>query len=251
MARWKFPQDRTVFVHTGPLKPILEPSHHGIVLYEDPECTRTASVAELDGASIPHSTIYTDVDGLLPEFYGPNDTFVLYGKPLGVEQVYPIEALYGPQIQKLIDEIPGHGGTDQPTLVTGDGPPGPGSGSVGDIYLDLLTYTIYGPKTEDGWPATGEPLVGPQGPQGDPGPQGPQGEQGPQGLPGWVPQSYTHVQNSVSDLWTVVHNLGYRPGGILVRDSAGVTVEGNIVHVDANSFTVSFNEAISGEVDVS
>ena len=92
---------------------------------------------------------------------------------------------------------------------------------------------------------------GPRGVQGSTGPQGPQGPQGPPGAAGAAPQSYHHVQNAVSDVWVVEHSLGYNPGGVIVKDSSGTVVEGQIAHTDLNTLTVTFSDAFSGVVDVS
>jgi hypothetical protein len=58
--------------------------------------------------------------------------------------------------------------------------------------------------------------------------------------------SYTHVQGVVSDIWTIIHNLGYAPGGITVLDSAGTMVEGDIQHVSLNECIITFSAAFSG-----
>lgn len=92
---------------------------------------------------------------------------------------------------------------------------------------------------------------GPPGPSGPPGPDGPPG---PQGDPGVV--SYRHVQSSPSAVWTVNHNLGYRPGGVYVEDSSHTPVAGRVHHIDANTLTISFfvggvAAAMGGEADIS
>jgi hypothetical protein len=48
------------------------------------------------------------------------------------------------------------------------------TGAVGDFYLDIATYMLYGPKTTTGW-GTPLNLRGAVGPQGPAGPQGPPG----------------------------------------------------------------------------
>ena len=62
-----------------------------------------------------------------------------------------------------------------PTAPTG------GVGNVGDIFLDTVGKTLYGPKSATGWAATGIDLS--QGPTGATGPVGPTGPQitGPTG----------------------------------------------------------------------
>lgn len=52
---------------------------------------------------------------------------------------------------------------------------------------------------------------------------------------------YEHVQTSSASVWTVTHNLGYRPSGwSLWLDSRGGRASVAVVtHVDNNSLTVS------------
>lgn len=52
-----------------------------------------------------------------------------------------------------------------------------------------------------------------------PGPQGVQGEKGDSG------GAYTHTQNTPSEVWTVIHNLGFKVNPI-VTDPDGVIVYG-------------------------
>lgn len=85
---------------------------------------------------------------------------------------------------------------------------------------------------------------------------GPQGPIGPTGPSGAVAGSYRHVQSSPAAVWTVVHNLGMRPGGIYVEDSAHAEMKPRIAYVDDNTMTLSFFSAgapvaIAGEADIS
>ena len=57
--------------------------------------------------------------------------------------------------------------------------------------------------------------------------------------------SYRHTQNSSSTTWSVTHNLRFLPN-VTVFDSAGNTVEGNVVHTSENALTIEFSSAISG-----
>lgn len=89
------------------------------------------------------------------------------------------------------------------------------------------------------------------------GPAGPQGIQGPPGIHGdeYVP-FWRHVQGLPSAVWEINHNLGYYPGGIVVRDSSGGLHEGQVEYLDINNITISFFVAglpasFSGEADVS
>jgi hypothetical protein len=77
---------------------------------------------------------------------------------------------------------------------------------------------------------------------------GPQGPEGPPGAAGSAPQAYTHVQAVPSSEWIVVHNLGYRPGGVHVVNSAGDEVIGDIRHDSINQFAVIVASPFSGIV---
>lgn len=104
---------------------------------------------------------------------------------------------------------PGKDGKDGLGILSGTNPPSPYLGHQGQFYIDYIHWTIYGPKTSDGWPngvsmigPQGEPgydgadgekgdpgergLQGPPGPPGKDGPPGPVGRQGPPGPPGRV-----------------------------------------------------------------
>ena len=62
-------------------------------------------------------------------------------------------------------------------------PPDNSIGSIGDYYLDLSSYNLYGSKTAEGW---GNPinLKGIQGEKGEPGRPGDKGDKGDPGRPG-------------------------------------------------------------------
>ena len=62
---------------------------------------------------------------------------------------------------------------------------------------------------------------------------------------------YVHEQAVASDEWEVVHNLGYRPGGVTVEDSAGTEVEGEIEFVNTNELVVRFSAPFTGKVYLS
>lgn len=57
---------------------------------------------------------------------------------------------------------------------------------------------------------------------------------------------YTHTQSIPAALWTITHNLGYKPGGILVTDSGGSEWEGDVTHVSNNQLTIDFGTASFG-----
>lgn len=85
-----------------------------------------------------------------------------------------------------------------------------------------------------------------QGAQGPAGPPGPQGAAGPQGPAGALGGQYTHNQAVAAAIWTITHNLGFKPGGIKVFDTAGTQVEGDIEHLDVNTVRLTFSSGFSG-----
>lgn len=77
---------------------------------------------------------------------------------------------------------------------------------------------------------------------------GPAGPAGPAGVGGG---NYTHIQSTPSTTWTVVHNLGYHPGGVSVIDSAGTKVYGDITHSSVNQLVINFSAGFSGKAYLS
>lgn len=70
--------------------------------------------------------------------------------------------------------------------------------------------------------------------------------QGPPGPPGSPGAGYVHVQSSSAAVWTVAHNLGYRPG-VTVTTTGGVEVEGGeVLHLSTNVLTITFDVAFAG-----
>jgi hypothetical protein len=64
--------------------------------------------------------------------------------------------------------------------------------------------------------------------------------------------SYHHVQAVASNIWTISHNLGFIPSGIVVQDGAGNDViGGDVTHVNVNQSRITFLSPISGTADVS
>ena len=51
-------------------------------------------------------------------------------------------------LKEAIDSINIEAGA---TLLTGQGLPDTSDGAVGDVYLDVTSYFLYGPKKESGW----------------------------------------------------------------------------------------------------
>jgi hypothetical protein len=93
--------------------------------------------------------------------------------------------LYGPRQKGLWGEgiaLKSSPGKDGSSVLSGKGPPTKAEGKIGDLYLDLLTLDLYGPKTsENYWPAGTASL---KGDKGSPGPTGATGATGPTGATG-------------------------------------------------------------------
>jgi hypothetical protein len=79
--------------------------------------------------------------------------------------------------------------------------------------------------------------VGPQGPAGA------QGEVGPPGPSGSTP--YVHTQSTPATVWTINHNLGFRPS-VELLDSGGQEIDGDISHPTVNQTVVTLNPATAG-----
>lgn len=56
---------------------------------------------------------------------------------------------------------------------------------------------------------------------------------------------YNHTQSSASAVWTITHNLGYKPV-VQSWNSADDVISGTIHHVSANQLTITFSTAQSG-----
>lgn len=66
---------------------------------------------------------------------------------------------------------PGPRGPNPNTVWSGHGPPTLSIGIIGDFYINVDTWFIYGPLSISGWP-TGQSIVGPRGFTGQQGPAG-------------------------------------------------------------------------------
>lgn len=63
--------------------------------------------------------------------------------------------------------------------------------------------------------------------------------------------AYRHAQAVPATPWIIVHNLGFRPSGVLVTDTDGHPVEGVVAHLDPTTTTITFGLPISGIADLS
>lgn len=65
-----------------------------------------------------------------------------------------------------------------------------------------------------------------------------------------VRQSYVHEQMSASSTWVIPHNLNMFPN-VLIIDSVGEQVMGNVSYTSLNTVTVNFSAPISGQAYIS
>lgn len=70
--------------------------------------------------------------------------------------------------------------------------------------------------------------------------------QGPPGPPGASAAGFDFVQASPASVWTIAHNLGFRPS-VSVATVGGVEVEGGeVLHLTTNVLTITFDVAFAG-----
>lgn len=62
-------------------------------------------------------------------------------------------------------------------------------------------------------------------------------------------KTYTHEQNTPSDVWRIPHGLQKYPS-VSVTDSGGTQVYGEVVYLDENNVEVRWNAAFSGRADL-
>lgn len=63
--------------------------------------------------------------------------------------------------------------------------------------------------------------------------------------------SYTHVQSVAVMNWLIVHNLGFKPGGVRVVQSTGEEIIGSVSYPDINTVAISFGAATAGVAHLS
>ena len=78
------------------------------------------------------------------------------------------------------------------------------------------------------------PIVGARGSTGLPGPPGPSGATG-----------FNYTQSAPSMLWTINHNLGYKPA-VDLSTVGGVAMMAEVIHVSNNQAQVGFTTPPSG-----
>jgi hypothetical protein len=98
---------------------------------------------------------------------------------------------------------------------------------------ESLTLLLQQPKTN-----IVVTTLGPPGPEGPPGPPGPSGA------------GFDFTQVSPVTVWTINHNLGYRPS-VQVFNVGGLEVLGEIQHTSNNQTIITFNIAMAGTARLS
>lgn len=87
--------------------------------------------------------------------------------------------------------------------------------------------------------------TGATGAKGDKGDTGATGATGPQGDPGVSDKNFYYTQGVANSVWSITHNLGKYPSVVII-DSAGSVVIGDINYANTNTLTVTFNASFAG-----
>jgi hypothetical protein len=67
------------------------------------------------------------------------------------------------------------------------------------------------------------------------------GERGPPG----AGTAFVFDQLTPSALWTIPHNMGYRPS-VEITTLGGMEVDGEVLHLSSNLLTIAFNPPLAG-----
>lgn len=71
------------------------------------------------------------------------------------------------------------------------------------------------------------------------------GVQGPAGPAGSSSSTYIHTQGSAATVWTIAHNLGFKPT-VTAMTAGGMEMAGEVQHLSVNTLTITFTLAVSG-----
>lgn len=69
---------------------------------------------------------------------------------------------------------------------------------------------------------------------------------GPPGANGSAGARYVHTQASAATLWTVPHNLGFRPVVSIYSAGGQEIAGGEVLHLSALTLTITFDVAFAG-----
>jgi hypothetical protein len=114
----------------------------------------------------------------------------------------------------------GPAGPRGPGVLIDEGAPSDTVGFDGDIYINSLNGSYYGPKANGVWP--GSPVYAEAG-----------------------SSRYIHTQSTASATWNISHSLGGFPS-VTIVDSAKTMVIGEIVYNSTSSISAKFTSAFSG-----
>ncbi len=64
-------------------------------------------------------------------------------------------------------------------------------------------------------------------------------------------QSYTHTQAMPASTWTIPHNLGFIPAGVVVFDTQDTQIIGDVVSVTTTTIVLEFTSGFAGVAHVS
>jgi hypothetical protein len=117
----------------------------------------------------------------------------------------------------------GPAGPRGPGVLVGEGAPNDDIGQDGDLYIDSISGSYYGPKASREW--SNEPFYV-------------HAAQTPS-------VRHVHTQSAASTTWTVTHTLGGRPS-VTIVDSSGTVVIGEIAYNSDTQVTISFTAPFSG-----
>lgn len=117
-------------------------------------------------------------------------------------------------------QFPGTQGPPGTSVLSGIGAPSSGLGRNGDHYIDTSNGYFYGPKANGVWPGTPSFSLG-------------------------ANLRYIHTQAVASTTWTITHNLNTKPN-VVILDSAGTHVFGDVTYSSDNQVILSFSAAFSG-----
>jgi len=73
---------------------------------------------------------------------------------------------------------------------------------------------------------------------------------GPAGQSGAAGGRYEHTQASPLAVWTVNHNLGFKPVAVAVISPGGLEVNAQVQHISVNQLTITFAAPYSGSARI-
>lgn len=130
--------------------------------------------------------------------------------------------------EQVVTIILGQSGPQGPrgnSILSGEGAPSQSLGVIGDFYINTLTQEMYGPKNINNWGNIVDLVTNQE-------------------------LGYVYTQDTISDEWTITHNLGFIPN-ITVVDNNGRVVEGSYDYPNSSTVVATFTEQISGKAYLS